>query len=87
VRVALSHGPARERLEDPLVRRALSDALTAEMGRSVTILLETEAGARGGESDGRVTAEAVREGRLRDLLALEPLLGQAVKELDLELLE
>jgi hypothetical protein len=34
-----------------------------------------------------VTAEAVREGRLRDLLALEPLLGQAVKELDLELLE
>jgi DNA polymerase-3 subunit gamma/tau len=87
VRVALSHGPARERLEDPLVRRALSDALSTEVGRSVTILLETEPGAPEGEGAGRVTAESVRAGRLRDLLALEPLLGQAVKELDLELLE
>jgi hypothetical protein len=89
VHVALAHGPARERLADPAVVRSLSDALSAELGRRVQLLLdalEEDPGARA-ENVGRVTPESVREGRLKELLALEPLLGPAVEELDLELLE
>jgi DNA polymerase-3 subunit gamma/tau len=89
VRVSLAQGPARERLGDPTVVRALSDALSEELGRRVQLFLDAldEGGERGTENSGRVTPETVREGRLRELLALEPLLGPAVQSLDLELLE
>ena len=36
---------------------------------------------------GRITEETVRNGRLQELVDKEPALGEAVKELDLELLE
>jgi hypothetical protein len=86
VQVALSHGPARERLEDPVVRRSLSEALSRELGRPVVVHLDDGTDGNGWDG-GRITAETVREGRLRTLLELEPLLGHAVEELDLELLE
>ena len=87
VLVALSHGPARERLEDPTVQRALSAALSEELGRSVAVVLEDTRGGITSATTARVTAQTVREGRLRSLLELEPLLGAAVQELDLELME
>jgi hypothetical protein len=35
----------------------------------------------------RITTESVRKGKLRELIAKEPLLERAVEELDLELLD
>jgi hypothetical protein len=87
VRVTLSNGPARERLQDPLVRRALSDALSKALARPVVVTADDGEGEGPSDAAGRVTAETVREGRLRRLLELEPILGAAVQELDLELLE
>jgi DNA polymerase-3 subunit gamma/tau len=89
VRVSLAHGPARERLGDPMVVRALSDALSEELGRRVQLFLDSvdEGTVKASEGTSRVTPENVRQGRLRELLALEPLLGPVVQSLDLELLE
>ena len=72
-----------------MVIRGLSDALSEELGRRVQLLLDAldEGPAASGEGTQRVTPENVREGRLRELLALEPLLGRAVEELDLELMD
>ena len=36
---------------------------------------------------GRITQDVVRQGRLRELIAREPVLQRAVEELDLELLD
>jgi DNA polymerase-3 subunit gamma/tau len=84
--VSLPSGPAQERLELPAIRRQLAVALSEALGRPVDLSLGDE---RPGppEMGGRVTAQTVREGRLRELLEREPLLGPAVEELDLELLE
>ena len=88
VHVALAQRLARERMADPAVVRAVADVLSAELGRRVSVVLDLESTGNGGtEPQGRVTADTVREGRLRELVALEPLLGRAVEELDLELLE
>ena len=88
VHVALAQGPARERMADPAVVRAVSEGLSAELGRRVSVVVDAGLIQNGAtDPPGRVTADTVREGRLKELVALEPLLGRAVEELDLELLE
>jgi hypothetical protein len=86
VRVGLPEGPVRERFHDPLVRRPLADALSEKLGRPVDVMLEEASDARATTAS-RISQDEVRQGRLRELVAREPLLERAVKELDLELLE
>jgi hypothetical protein len=85
LRVALPEGPVKERFHDPLIRRPLADALSESLGRRIELVLDEASAARA--SAARISQEEVREGRLRELVAREPLLERAVKELDLELLE
>ena len=64
---------------------ALKAALLAR-GQEVTeiaILEESEIK----QAPSRITEETVRKGRLQELVDKEPTLGEAVKELDLELLD
>ena len=81
---------AVERLEGEtgaLVR--LGESLSRARGEATSLVVEAptvtpsavEAPAE------RITHDQVREGRLKDLVEKEPLLGRAVEELDLELLE
>jgi hypothetical protein len=69
-----------------LVRRPLADALSEKLGRPVDVMLEEASDARATTAS-RISQDEVRQGRLRELVAREPLLERAVKELDLELLE
>jgi len=81
LRLSLPPGPALERLQsEAALRRSVADAVMKALGRSVELEI-TEHEAR------EVGLEAVREGRLRDLVAQEPGLERAVEELDLELLD
>ncbi|NIP60031.1 MAG: DNA polymerase III subunit gamma/tau [Gemmatimonadetes bacterium] len=88
--VAVPAGPALDRLQDPSTRRELAEALGRVMGGAPEIRVSRlEEGDRDGRSGTthRISPEAVREDRLKALLEREPLLGRAVEELDLELLE
>ena len=85
VRMTIPPGPARERLGHPGVIKALKNALANHGQASVEIII-SEAQSRKQTSD-RITEETVRTGRLQELVAKEPTLGEAVKELDLELLD
>jgi sirohydrochlorin ferrochelatase len=78
-------GPALERLEDPAVIKALKNALANHGQASVEIVISE--GRSREPTSGRITEETVRRGRLQELVAKEPTLGEAVKELDLELLD
>jgi hypothetical protein len=85
IELLLPPGPGLERLEDPLAVDALKKALSSHMGDDPQLEvreLEAEEGA-----PARVTEEMVRNGRLRELVEKEPTLGEAVKELDLELMD
>jgi hypothetical protein len=81
----LPPGPGLERLEDPKAVRALKKALQRHVGNEPRIEIR-EAGGKEGPPV-RVTEETVRNGRLRELVEKEPTLREAVKELDLELLD
>jgi hypothetical protein len=85
IRLSVLHGPGLERLQDPLVIRTLGEALAVHTGSApeVTVLADGPGEGR----TGRITEETLRDGRLRDLLEKEPALGEAVEELDLELLD
>ncbi len=73
---------AAERFEAADVGGELAAALGRALGRDVTLAVRVR------EPDGaRVTQETVKEGRLREYIAEEPLLEHAVLELDLELLD
>jgi len=86
IQVSLPTGPGLDRLEEPVVRRGLADAITAVAGREVELrVVEREGDAE--RSGTRISPETVRQDRLRHLLAREPLLERAVEELDLELLD
>src|SRR5690606_12566364 len=75
VRVVLPPGPARERLADPTVRRALGATLSSASGRRLEVTLpDDENPAPPLPEPPRVTHETVREGRLEELLDREPLL-------------
>ncbi|MDX1568263.1 MAG: hypothetical protein R3223_10720, partial [Longimicrobiales bacterium] len=84
--VALPPGPGLERLQEPVIRRGLTDALTSVAGREVELQV-AERGADPDRSGKRISPETVRQDRLRHLLEREPLLERAVEELDLELLD
>jgi DNA polymerase-3 subunit gamma/tau len=86
VRLAIADGPARDRLRDPMTRRPIADALSTTLGRRVDLVLD-EAEAAASATAARISEEEVRQGRLRELVAREPLLERAVKELDLELMD
>ncbi len=94
VTLALPPGPGLERLTtDPASLRAVRDALAARLDREVRVLVVGAGGARGagdspeGAAPARLTPERVKAERLARLAQAEPLLGQAVQLLDLELLE
>jgi DNA polymerase-3 subunit gamma/tau len=81
VRVVLD-AAAVERLDAAGGVAGLERAVGEVLGLGVRILVEVARDARE-----RVTQETVKEGRLREYIAEEPLLEHAVLELDLELLD
>jgi len=85
IQLSVLPGPGLERLQDPTVLRTLGEAVGLHAG-SVPELTVSAEGPEEGPAD-RITEETVRDGRLRELVEKEPTLGEAVKELDLELLE
>jgi DNA polymerase-3 subunit gamma/tau len=85
VHLTVLPGPGLERLEDPLVVRALKEALGSRTG-SVPEVIVTAEGSDGSPPE-RITEGTVKNGRLRELVDKEPALGEAVKELDLELMD
>ena len=85
VHLTVPPGPVLERLQDPAVQRALKGALK-ELGQEVQEIFTSPADSPERFS-GRITEQTVRTGRLQELVEKEPALGEAVKELDLELLD
>ena len=83
--MTLPPGPALERLKNPEVIKALKKAM-ANHGQASAEIVILEGQSRK-QTPGRITEETVRSGRLQELVAKEPTLGEAVKELDLELLD
>ena len=85
VHLRLPAGPGLERLQDVRVREHLQTSLVRAHGSP----LQLSVGALGDETgpQTRMTQESVRETRMEDLLSREPLLKEAVEELDLELLD
>jgi len=73
---------AAERLGEAGIGPALAANLGQLMGHELRLLVEAPAG-----DAERVTQQTVKEGRLREYIAEEPLLERAVLELDLELLD
>jgi DNA polymerase III subunit gamma/tau len=79
--------PAVERLQNPVTRKAVEDALARRLGGPVSLLIATGAAAALDNGSSRFTAESVRRDRLERLMEGEPLLAAAVKALDLELVD
>jgi hypothetical protein len=84
--IALPIGPGLERLKEQTALRTIQNALETVMGRRPEIVVRATSGTAA-EKPERITPEAVRDDRLRELIQREPLLQHAVEELDLELLE
>ncbi len=84
--IALPTGPGLERLKEQTALRTIQNALETVMGRRPEIVVRATSGTAA-EKPERITPEAVRDDRLRELIQREPLLQHAVEELDLELLE
>jgi DNA polymerase III subunit gamma/tau len=81
----LPHGPLLDRLSEPAVVRAIGKAVSTFTAAPVTFRVEvTDAEPSDPE---RITEDSVKAGRLRELVEQEPLLGLAVEELDLELMD
>jgi DNA polymerase-3 subunit gamma/tau len=85
IRLAIPPGPALERLDNPAVIGSLERALAARGHDSARIVMVEDEGRTRGP--GRITQDTVRKGRLQELVDKEPAFGEAVKELDLELLD
>ena len=85
IQLSVLPGPGLERLQDPNVLRILGEAVGLHAGSVPELTISAE-GPEEGPTD-RITEETVRDGRLRELVEKEPVLGEAVKELDLELLD
>lgn len=85
IKLSVLPGPGLERLQDPIVLRTLAEAVGRHAG-SVPELTVSAEGLEEGPTN-RITEETVRNGRLRELVEKEPALGEAVKELDLDLLD
>jgi len=85
LRLSLPPGPGLDRLQDPVVIRKLKEALASQAG--VVPELEVLQNDQEASPSTRITEGTVRDGRLRELVEEEPALGEAVEELDLELLD
>ncbi len=85
VLIRMPPGPGLEKLQDVRVRVQLQGSLTEIRGSTVEVSVRPLGDERG--SPDRMTLEGVRETRLEELLQREPLLKEAVEELDLELLD
>jgi len=86
--VALPSGPALERLRDPEVRERLREALRVRTGQTEGLtFVELAAEAESAPGGSRISPEAVRQGRMEDLLEREPGLRVAVEVLDLEFMD
>jgi len=86
--VALPEGPALERLSEASTLRTLQDALGSHGDAPARLRISRgeDSGAGGGGRE-RITPETLQRERVQKLLEREPLLEQAVEELDLEFLE
>ncbi|MSR35913.1 MAG: DNA polymerase III subunit gamma/tau [Gemmatimonadetes bacterium] len=84
VHVRVPGGPALERLRDPVVLNQVSTVLSRHLGRGVRVVPD---GPEAVAEPARITQQTVRQARLRELISREPVLQQAVEELDLELLD
>lgn len=85
IRLSVPPGPGLERLEDPVTLKALKRALEAVAQTVPEITVRSGQGPE--KRPGRITEKTIRKGRLEELVEKEPTLGEAVKELDLELLD
>jgi len=86
--VALPPGPALERLRDPEVRERLREALRLRMGQTEGLtFVELSPEGVAGPGGSRISPEAVRQGRMEDLLEREPAMRVAVENLDLEFMD
>jgi len=85
VRLAIPPGPGLERLRSPGTIARLREALQRLSGLDPELII-TELGAEE-TAPARITQESLRDGRVKDLVNKEPALGEAVQELDLELLD
>jgi DNA polymerase III subunit gamma/tau len=86
LRLSMPDGPGLERLRDPVTLRILSGALGVYLDGEIEIVLDAPPAAPAG-GEWRITPDTVRADRLREELRREPRLGEAVEELDLELLD
>lgn len=80
-------GLAAEKLEDTSIRRRLEEGLALHAKRETARILVTSEPVDGSRKVERVTAQAVRRGRLQDLIERAPVIDRAVRELDLELVD
>jgi DNA polymerase-3 subunit gamma/tau len=85
IRLSVPPGPGLERLQDPQVVRKVKDAVGRFFGSAPELSVLAAAPEDGPPE--RITEGTVRGGRLRELVDKEPTLGEAVEELDLELLD
>ena len=85
VSVALAPGPGLERLRSPVTRDRIAGELARHLGERRAIILRDDAPAAEEEPPGREDPGA--KGRLSELIEREPLIAQAVEELDLKLFE
>jgi hypothetical protein len=85
VKISVPPGPGLERLQESSVQQSLREALARHFPQEVELTVRPLAPVGGPE--GRITEEKVRRGRLQALVDKEPTLGEAVQELDLELLD
>ncbi|MFO8175648.1 MAG: DNA polymerase III subunit gamma/tau [Gemmatimonadota bacterium] len=78
-------GPGFDRLVEPGTVKALKSTLAREVGFAPEIRIRERGGAD--HASVRITEDTVKKGRLQELIGEEPALREAVKELDLELLD
>jgi len=85
VHLSIPPGPGLDRLQDPVALRSVREAVGTLAGSvpEVRVMPEEE----GDRPSERISEDTVRNGRLKELVDKEPTLGEAVKELDLELME
>ena len=78
-------GPGLDRLRDPGTMKAVERALARFVDPPPRIRVEGNDESKSASI--RITEDTVRKGRLQELVEKEPTLGEAVRELDLELLD
>jgi hypothetical protein len=90
VTIEVPAGPASERLNsDSAARTAIAKALSERLGRTVRleVVAEGASPAEKTEARRRLTPELVKSEKLARMTKEDPVLGQAVNEWNLELLD